>query len=992
MVKLSSTVSIVFFLLLFGLSNAQANNNYTNTLTFKHLVLQQDTSKKDSTKKSVTIDTIGQMVRASQKFKTVRDTINVRTSAPVPNLSLQQIIKGNLAGVYVQESNGEPGTEQSIIVQGASNIMFSKKDNYALQPAIYLNGVPLVAENPFAFDVQRYDYNRIGPATNLLSQIDIDNIQSIAVVKDPFELAKLGPNAANGAIYITTKNARDGKRDISLNSYFGFVTAPSTSTVNGVYENNFRKPFYQKYATEENYANSASYLKDSTNTAYFGPSNWNKQYYSSSPTFSADLGITGGNDRANFRFYGAGTKNAGNADKTSIDRYNLFFGINMAPFSWLTVSSSVNAVRLDRTRNKSLRDRFAESRYIPDLTSPLAPNADNYSAFLNETDKDVDINKTSIVNGNISLRATVGPVILSSSLMVDYNEGIRDYFIPSTLQAGVSYISNYFGFSQRVLVNNTAEYTYKFNDNNKIDFGLGQSIQGDTYKYNYTRAYNGPNDFVKILKVEGDPTKDNYLNTYSNSEFYIFRYIDKERNNLFSVNASAKYSYKDVLTVSALVRRDGSSNGQPDSRWVTTPAFNATYNLKSQFLKDSKTINELSLSAGWGRTLRLFQDDKFAAGPQYKSESGWFEEPTIPGYGGILGINRPYSSGFIGYGISLPYADRTNISLSGSFLNGRITGGLSVYNRNDKNQVIGIPVPVETGYSQNYQSGLDVNNKGIELSANALVINRPKALSWSTSINASYNKNKVVALPGGLQELTVGTDRITVGQSLGSYWLYTNQGIYNNQSEIPAGRNFNGIAIKVGDPNWKDYNGDNRIDEKDKVSTGDRAPKVVGGWGNSLTYKNFDLNFNLIFALGQKAINQYQASRYDFVNSEAGNDINSVKEIQSWQIFDNQKNYPIYNPWSSVDAYRADQDLFLEDASYLKLRSLTLGYDFGKSNIFKKSGTPFRKAFLYVTAMNVFTITKFSGQDPELVNYNGIYDGANLPIPRTFVLGFKLDL
>jgi len=994
MVKIYTSVCIALFLSVFGSQSLYAHGAWLKTANGSYFVFQQDTTKvkKDSSAYSIKTDTIGQMVRALQKFKTVRDTINIRSSTPVPNLSLQQIIKGNLAGVYVKEPNGEPGTEQSMIIQGASGQLFTKKDIYALQPAIYLNGVPLVADNPFAFDVQKYDFNRIGPATNLLSQISIDNIQSISVIKDPFELAKLGPNAANGAIYITTKNARAGLRDISLNSYFGYVTPPSVNTVNGVYENNFRKPFYQKYATAENYAGYASYLRDSTNSAYYGPSNWNDVYYNTTPTYSADLGITGGGDRANFRFYGSGTKNAGNADATNINRYNLFFGINMAPFKWLTVSSNVNAARLDRNRNRSLRDRFAETRYIPDLTSPLSPNAAIYEGFLEENDKSVDNNRTNILNGNLSLTAKISKLTLSSSLIFDYNEGVRDYFTPSTLMDGVSYVSNYFGYSQRLMINNTASYKYEINKKHTVNFEIGQSFQGDTHKYNYARAYNGPNDYVKLNLVDGNSGDDDYLNTLAAGGFYVFRYIDKERNNLMSFYGSAKYSYKNLLDVNVLLRRDGASNGQPDSRWVTTPAFNGTFNLKEQFLKSNTFFNSLHLSAGWGRNIRIFLDDRYAAGPQYRSENGWFEEPTIPGYGGKLGINRPYDSGFIGYGIKLPYADRTSITLDGSILNNRINVAITAYNRDNKNQVIGVPVPFETGYSLNYQSGMDINNKGLELMLNALVITNPKGLSWNTTVNFNYNKNKLTALPNGLTELISGNDKLVIGKPVGSFWLYTNNGIYNTNAEVPAGRTFNGIPLKAGDPNWADYNGDNRVDNKDKVLSGDRLPKFIGGWNNTIAYKSFDLNFNFIFALGQKAINQYEATRYGFINREAGNDINSVKEVSSWQIFDNEKTYPIYNPWSDVDAYRTDQDLFLEDASYLKLRSVTLGYDLGKTSLFKKSGSAVRRAYLYATAMNLFTITKFSGVDPELVNYNGYYDGANLTIPRTFVLGFKLDL
>lgn len=994
MVKIYTSICFALFLSVFGFQSLHASTVVVKGVNGAYFAFQQDTTKtkKEPSTFSEKTDTIGQMIRALQKFKTVRDTINIRSSTPVPNLSLQQIIKGNLTGVYVQEPNGEPGTEQSIIIQGASGQLFTKKDIYSLQPAIYLNGVPLVADNPFAFDVQKYDYNRIGPATNLLSQISIDNIQSISVIKDPFELAKLGPNAANGAIYITTKNARGGLRDISLNSYFGYVTPPSVNTVNGVYENNFRKPFYQKYASAENYAGYASYLRDSTNTAYYGPSNWNDIYYNTTPTYSADLGITGGSDRASFRFYGSGTKNAGNADATNINRYNLFFGINMAPFKWLTISSNVNAARLDRSRNRSLRDRFAETRYIPDLTSPLSPNAAIYENFLQENDKNVDNNRTNILNVNLSLTAKINKITLSSSLIFDYNEGVRDYFTPSTLMDGVSYVSNYFGYSQRLMINNTAAYKYEINRKHTIDFEIGQSFQGDTHKYNYARAYNGPNDYVKLNLVDGNSGNDDYLNTLAAGGFYVFRYIDKERNNLMSFYGAAKYSYKNLLVINALLRRDGSSNGQPDSRWVTTPAFNANFNLKEQFIKSNTFFNSLHLSAGWGRNIKIFLDDRFAAGPQYRSENGWYEEPTIPGYGGKLGINRPYDSGFIGYGIKLPYADRINITLDGSILDNRVNAAITAYNRDNKNQVIGVPVPFETGYSLNYQSGMDINNKGLELMLNALIIRNAKGLSWNSTVNFNYNKNKLTALPNGLTELISGNDKLVVGKPVGSFWLYSNNGIYNTNAEVPAGRTFNGIPLKAGDPNWADYNGDNRVDNKDKVLTGDRLPKFVGGWNNTVAYKNFDLNFNFIFALGQKAINQYEATRYGFINREAGNDINSVKEVSSWQIFDKEKTYPIYNPWSDVDAYRTDQDLFLENASYLKLRSVTLGYDFGKTALFKKSGAGIRRAYLYATAMNLFTITKFSGVDPELVNYNGYYDGANLTIPRTFVLGFKLDL
>ncbi len=989
MVKISTSTIGVLFLSVFGISMAFASPARETVMGNRYLIQQQDT-----TKKTKQLDTIGEMMKSLLRFNKLKDTLDVARSKNVPNLSLQQMVKGNLAGVYVQETSGEPGTEQSMIVQGPSSLLFSKKDRYALQPAVYLNGVPLAQDHPFAYDVQKYDYTRIGPANNLLSQINIDNITSIVVIKDPYELAKLGPNAANGAIYITTKGARSGNRDISFNSYYGYVTPPAIAPTNGVYDNNFRRPFYQKYASTANYNTYASYLRDSTNLDYFGPSNWDKQYYQTSPTYNANLGITGGSERANFRFYGAATQDAGNADNTKLGRYNLSVGINMAPFKWLTVSSAINAIRLDRNRNRSLRDRFAETQYIPDLSNPLSPNSDSYGAYLNIVDGSTDLNRTTGINGNLILNAKLKRLTLTTSLLGDYTEGIRDVFLPSTLLAGISYVSNYFGYNQRLILDNHAAYQFDLGStNHQLKVDVGQTFQSDTYKYNYARGYNGPNDFIKIIQVNGNANAGDYLNAYG--DFYVFRFLDKERSSLFSLYASGEYKYKNLFSFDAILRRDGSSNGQPDSRWLFAPSFSGTWSIKNQFLSKNTFFNALDLNAGWGRTVRPFVDDRFAAGPQYTTVNGWADEPTLPGYGTFIGVARPYGTGYVGYNIPLPISDRTNLTLSATMLKGRLSAAVSVYNRDDKRQVINLPVPQELGYITEYKSGLTINNRGAELLINGTPVHNKNGFSWSTGFNINYNKNKIGALPNSLEELIYQNNKLKVGASSSAYWLYTNSGIYNTDAEVPTNpatgqkMTFNGITLKAGDPRWVDYNNDYRIDINDKVITGDRLPKVIGGWNNTFSYKKIDVNFNVFFALGQKAINQYDAARYDFINRESANNINSVREITAWQSFDNAKSYPIYNPFSSVVPYREDQDLFLENASYAKLRSVTIGYDF--SGMLKRKST-IKRAYLYATGTNLLTLTNFSGVDPELVNYNGMYDGANITIPKTFVLGFKLDL
>jgi TonB-linked SusC/RagA family outer membrane protein len=990
MVKIITSIYCVLLLSVFGIANTSAQSTV-------------DASKKEQkVPGSIYTDTLkdkglGKRTGFDSQLKSTRDSLKVWTSRNVPNLTLQQMLKGNLAGLYVQETTGEPGTEQSMIIQGSSAPIFTKKDIYNVQPAVYLNGVYLVQDNPFAYDVQKYDYNRIGPATNLLANLDIDNIQSIQLIKDPISLAKLGPNAANGAIWITTKSAKSGLREISINSFVGMVPAGNVQTVNAVFENNFRTPFYKKYATKANYDNYASFLRDSTNLDYYGKSNWNDLYYKNANIYGANIGITGGNERANFRFYGTGTKNASNADETALSKYNAFFTINMLPFKWMTVSSFLNASRMDRDRNRSLRDRFAEVRYLPDFSNPLSPNKNNYNLFLDEYSKVVDDNRNSLLNGSLALNLEITPRLnFNTAVVFDYNEGIRDAFYPTTLMDGVNYVSGFFGFNQRFGLNNVLNYNYEVNANHSFKFEVGQSMQGDAYKYNYARGYNGNSDYIKINVVNGDAANGAYLNAINN--FYLFRYSDIMRNGLVSFYGSAKYKYKDLLDFGVILRRDGSSNGQPDSRWINTPAFSVDWNLKNQLLKDNKFFNDLTLGASWSRSAKIFLDDRFGAGPQYRTEYGWNEEPTIPTFGGFQGISRPYNTGWVGYGVTLPYADRLNISASSTMLDNKLSASITVYNRDDKNQLLNIPLSAESGYASIYKNGMAINNKGVDVLFTGNILQSKDRLNWTSAVNLNYNKNELTALPDGLSELVIGNNKLKVGQSVGAYWLYSNNGIYNSATEVPTNPSngqklmFNGLPLKAGDPKWVDYNGDFNVTDADKQHTGDRMPKVVGGWMNDFSYKNFSLNVNVFFAIGQKAINQFDASRYDFVNKESASDINSVKEITSWQTSDNLKNYPIYNVWSNVIPYRLDQTLFLENASYAKLRSVTLGYDLANTKWMTNAKFGFRRAYLYLTGSNLLTITKFSGTDPELVNYNGNYDGTSLPIARTFTLGLKLDL
>jgi TonB-dependent starch-binding outer membrane protein SusC len=201
---------------------------------------------------------------------------------------------------------------------------------------------------------------------------------------------------------------------------------------------------------------------------------------------------------------------------------------------------------------------------------------------------------------------------------------------------------------------------------------------------------------------------------------------------------------------------------------------------------------------------------------------------------------------------------------------------------------------------------------------------------------------------------------------------------------------FNGTALKAGDPKWVDTNNDQVISSEDKVLVGNMLPRVAGGFTNQFFYQKWSLTADLYFNLGRKILNQEMANRFDFINREGTNTIDAVKEITFWEKRGEYDKYPLYNPWSTVIPYRAEQDLFLENGAFLKMRTLSLSYDM--SEWLNKRTAVIKKLRVYISGHNLFTITPYTGQDPELVNYTGYDTGYGLPIPRTYTLGVQVEL
>ena len=923
------------------------------------------------------------------KRNSVGDSADMTIVETKPLLSTQQVIKGMITGVIVNENTGEPGRNQNLLVRGLKSPLIYKSDLHNQQPLVIMDGIPLIGDHPFVYDIKKFDNINIGPATNQFANSDMDNIKSIEVIKDPAALAQYGPLGSNGVILITTKKAVVGDRQISINSFLGTTTKESMTPVNGDYENRFRSQFYSKYATQAQKLNYAGYLRDSTNTDYYGPTNWHKNYYNNSLTHNVNLAITGGSERANFRFFGGVNSTPGSAEDTKLDRYNGVFYINMVPFKWLSMSSMVNVTRLDRDRNKSFRDRYNETGYLPDVTTPLPPGGNVYQGFLKEYDKVIDDNINNMTKGYVALNFDIiKNLTLKTQFSFDYNQSIRDVFWPTTLMETINFVSNYFSYNQRFNLTNKLNYKFNLSEKSSLSFDLGHIYWADKNKYNYSTAYDGPSDFIKVNVVQGNASSGGYLAPVG---FMTYRYTDDIEHKLSSFFGNVKYNYNDVLDLGFTLRTDGSTNRTPDKRWYLSSGVSAELDLL-KLANIGGNVDKFNIGASFSRIGETFLTDQFAYGPQYRTDLGWGAEPSMISYNGFATVSRPYTKGWVGYDIKTPYSDKYNFNVNSSFFQGLLDINLNLYSNTNKEMVIMTPVPQEYGYTGKLTSGMAVNNRGIETQ---LTINpiRSKSFNWQSSILYSYNVNELKSLPNGLQSIVVGARKFQVGESISKFWLLENEGIINNSSDIPKNgsgqlMNFNGIDLQVGDPLWKDINRDNTIDDDDKVLKGNMIAPSVAAWNNSFSYKNWRFDVSTIAHLGGNIINNSTANYYDFINNEQSNSLNSIKEIFHWQQLHEIDKYPVYNPWSAVVPYRKDQDLFLENGSFFKVRSVTLGYDLTKAISSKK----IRRFYLYATGSNLLTVSKFSGIDPEFIDFNGQYDGYGMPMAKSFILGFKLDL
>ena len=851
--------------------------------------------------------------------------------------SPEQLINGKVSGVQITSSGGSPTSGSTIRIRGGASL------NASNDPLIVLDGVPLESGGVS------------GMGTNFLSLINPNDIESMTVLKDASSTAIYGSRASNGVVIITTKKGRSDRLSVTFNTTMSLQNKTRTAEM-------LSPEQFVQVATDAGYANLLGDWQ--TN----GFTNWEDQIYQTA--FGTDNNLSlAGQFTKNFPFrVSVGYYNQDGIVKT--DNATRYTGnINLSPSFFddhlkitLSAKGAIN------------KNRYAQSgtaiynATVGDPTRPVYSWSDafgGYSEILsNGTPSTVSstYNPLGLINQYDS-RETMYRII--GNIDVDY----KMHFLPE-LKVHVTGGYDYASATSEVFVPATAAQYYR-------QGGLFTPSGPNTAENRLFTAYLNYNKEFASIKSRIDITAGydwQYWRSYiSAGDSYMADRVtsinaqwaaDDQRHALMSYYARLNWSFDGRYLLTATIRRDGSSRFAPDSRWGTFPSVAVAWNIaQEKFLRDNGVLNNLKLRASWGITGQQDGIGNYGYLPVYYPSTGDNSQYVT----GIDGNGNIIYGGYYQPGAYLPNLtwEKTaawNVGLDFGFLNDRISGSIDWYTRNTRDLLATVPAAAGTNFTRTVTTNVgNMHSQGVELNINATPIDT-KDWTWNITANATWQQVKITNLAfsddAEVTPTLVGTtvdsryvQAFAVGQTPYSFYVYKQ--IYDESGKPIEGA-------------YADLNGDGQITTDDRYFYHSPSPDWMLGFSTSVRWKNLTLSTSLRANIGNYA--------YNATASNNG-------ALETLKYADDA----LYNLSTSYlqTGFRTRQilsDHYVENASFLKMDNLTLNYNFGRV----KDIVGINVSFM---VQNVFTITKYSGVDPEI--YLGI-DQNFYPRPRIYSLGIGL--
>ena len=854
----------------------------------------------------------------------------------VPTANFSQALQGRTAGVEVSTTSSRPGGNSQIRIRGNRSLTGSN------DPLIVLDGIPF---------------------NGSINDINVNDIASTNILKDASSTAIYGSRGSNGVIIITTKRGEAGEPQLFYNGYYG-----PTSAI-GKYDvmNGQEFAAYRQAASEG--GTTFTFTPDEeANLAAGRSTDWQELLYQ--PGFMTDhsIGARGGTENTQYymsagyfkqttvlpgqaftRYSVTGTIDQKINDRVKIglntmNQFNVNDGENISlMFSLLTLSPLYSPYNDDGT----IKTNPAEFSANPETLNPLLINRDNEWKQQRRRLRTFNslYGEVNILDG-LKYRLNVGLDLFQDNYGT--YSGSQTPFRNGSVNQADTENTNSWSYT----VENLLTYDKTFADNHQFNFTALYSIQEIEQYRSAARAQDLPADYTYYYNLGLANTtsvpSDAGLNYYSKSA--ILSYMGR-----------VNYSYADRYLLTASYRADGSSRLAPGNKWYYYPAAAFGWNISNEpFAAGFGDIVDLKLRVGYGTTSNQAVDP-------YSSLGSLTSEPYNFGESGLYGY---YVNQLPNSGLTWEFTTTTNVGVDFGFLQGRINGSVELYQQNTKDILQSVTLPASSGVSSVVKNVGESQNKGLEFSLSSLNVvdnNSQNGFTWSTDFNFYLNRGEISFLAGGVDRNI--NNGWFVGQPIGVIYDYEKIGIVQTgDTELPDG--FEPGEIKIKDQITVDSNGDGVADAKDGViNTDDRVilgspqPKWAGGMTNSFTYKGFDLSVVLFWKVGGTLVSTfYQANQSNPVNTLEGR--RNGANVDYWTPDNPTNAYPQPGTGQQPD-YGSTLGYF--DASFLKIRSINLGYDLPQAWLGDNGISSLR---VYVRAQNPFRalfspFVQEGGLDPE---------------------------
>lgn len=948
-------------------------SNVTQGATLVYSFVGMSNQEKDVEGQSVInvmlkVDAIGldEVVAIGYGVQKKRDLTGAVVSVSAEDLTLggtvsntAQALQGRAAGVQVTQSSKAPGGTMSIRIRGSNSISSSN------EPLYVVDGFP----------------------TNTGKDINPTDIKSIEILKDASATAIYGARGANGVVLITTKRGESGKNVIEFDSYFGAQKIINTIPLLPALEH---MKLANTIAAEE--GNSPEYTGDQISN--YSETNWQDEAMKVGLVNRHDFRISGGNEDTRIALSLNYFDQEGILKNTDFRRYSGRINVDKQFNDNVKAGGNFYASR-EYSNYKNYSGNILPSNVMMRLLTfdPSVPvynedgtygntpggRGDNPIAALlepiDETTRD-KFNGTVFFDYEIidGLRARINSgVEMYNSFTGNYmpmstNEGSQDKG-----NAGVA-----IGRSTRTLLEATLTYSKKFSAIHSFTALAGYSFQKDIYTRNNSNAKEFSTDLYLYHNLDAGATQ-----TVSSS---------KGENKLKSYFGRLNYSLKDKYLLTATFRADGSSRFGLNNQWGYFPSGSFAWRLiEEDFIKEMDVFSNLKFRAGYGWT----GNDGIGDYASYALLTN--REYTFDGSSLSIGT-EPVNNSPSNPNLKWETTKQLNVGFDLGFVNNRITAAIDYYHKKTDDLLIGKPLQLATGYSSGTVNGGSVENKGLEIAIDSE--NLVGEFKWNTNFNIAFNRNKALSL-AGIEEILISTAKpngsvshseyaiLREGLALGTLYGYKYKGVLKTgEIYVPQ------PLSKPGDPLFEDVSGpegipDGKITDDDRTILGDGAPKFIFGLSNTFTYKNIDLGIFFQGVVGNDLVNMNKIELERFRHVDVRN---------RWTPQNEDTDIPRNGFYNSPYGNYINSH-FIEEGSYLRCKNITLGY-----NIPFKNSSIFKKVRIYTTVENLFTVTNYSGFDPEVdtkayesnnggqtANLGSGMDFNSYPSMRTYSAGINLQ-